>query len=205
MNFQELITEACNRGFTDMLDSGAREARVKRYVNAAHREVVDVAPWPFLPAEVEGTTPIAITDLAHVLSVSDITQDRPLDPIDERQIAELDPDRDDTGSPIYWYRTDLTHLDAWPSGSSTLKVRYVRRATEMTEPTDLPLTPEEYDELLVSGTVIRLYRSRDNFEAAQFERQEWRAGLEGMKHALLKPNYDKERSIVRSGDCGDYL
>lgn len=206
MNFGELIEEVANRGFTDMLDGGPREARVKRHVNAAHREVVDEAPWPFLPTTAEGNAPILLADLAHVLSVSNRATDAVLDPIDERQVTEMDPTREETGSGEYWFRADLTHLAVWPlDTTSKFAIRYVRRATKMVAPTDMPLVPEEYDELTVSGSVIRLYRGKDNFEAAQFERQEWERGMTGMKHALLKPNYDRERTIVRTGGLGDYV
>ena len=53
--------------------------------------------------------------------------------------------------------------------------------------------------------MVRAYKNRDQYEAAQFVRQEWERGMKGMTHALLKPNYDNDKKILRTGSPADYL
>jgi hypothetical protein len=204
MNFGELIVEVGDRGFNDLLRD--QESRVKRWVNEAHREICDLASWPFLEASQEGPAPLTITALAHVLSVSNLTTDAPLLPLDRRRVVGVDPALNDTGVAEYWYREGAATIKAYPADTgSTLVVRYLRAVTDLVGVTDEPLVPSPYHGLIVDGAVIRAYRNRDNFQAAQFVRQEWRIGVAGMEHALLKPNYDRERKIARTGRLGDYL
>jgi hypothetical protein len=204
--FKELREEAAARGFTDMLDSGPQEKRLGRWVNEACREINDLAPWPFLRDEVEGTAPLEAPELGHVLSVSNLTASRQVVPVDERQIAERDPAAQTTGVACEWYRLGLTTIEVWPSDStSRLRVRYAKQPAPLVNDGDEAIIPATYQDLIIDGTVVRLYKNRDNFEAAQFVRQEWERGVTGMKHALLKPNYDRERTIIRTGSVGDYL
>lgn len=205
MTFKELWEEAASRGFRDMLDP-ARLPRLKQWVNEAYREIIDTAQWPFLEATKEGTAPLTIADLGHVLSVTNKTVEAPVDFLDRRTAVDLDPALDDTGTAQYWYREGETSLRAYPADtSSTLVVRYLRVAARLTADGDVPLIPTDYLYLVVDGTVVRALRNRDNYEAAQFVRQEWGRGVAQMKRALLKPNYDRERMIVRTGEPGDYL
>jgi hypothetical protein len=204
--FKELREEAAARGFKDMLDGGPREKRLGRWVNDADREIRDLAPWPFLEDTIEGPAPLEIAELAHVLSASNLTSGGPLEPIDQRQVAELDPGGSSTGTACHWFRAGMTTVDVYPTDvSSVLRVRYVRQPAALVADGDESMIPVAYQDLIIDGTVVRLYKNRDNFEAAQFVRQEWERGIEGMKHALLKPNYDRERSIVRTGLADDYL
>jgi hypothetical protein len=206
VTFKQLYEEAAARGFEEMAEEPAELLRLKRYVNQAIREITDLAPWPFLNGTKEGIAPLMIADLAHVLSVSNLATDQVLYAADERQITEGDPERAETGTAQQWYRADLTHVAVWPLDStSKLFCRYVKQPVDLVNDTDEPVIPATYHDLIVDGAVVRLYKNRDNFEAAQFVRQEWERGIRGMQHALLKPNYDQERSIVRTGLPGDYL
>jgi hypothetical protein len=206
MTFKELVEEAAARGFADMLDGGSEQVRLKRYVNQAAREIYDLADWPFLNALKEGTAPLTIADLAHVLSVSNLVSGGTLDPADERQVTEGDPDRNEVGTAEQWYRASLTQIGVWPADTaSKLVVRYVKQPVDMVADSDEPLSPATYHDLIVDGTEVRCQKKRKNYEAAQFIRQEWERGIRGMRHALLKPNYDRERSIIRTGGSGDYL
>lgn len=204
MDFAELVTEVGNRGFNDLVRD--QEARVKRWINDAHREICDLADWPFLGGTKEGTAPLTIEDLGHVLSISNLTSEATLIPVDRRQAVEWDPALDDTGAAEFWYRDGEETVAVYPlDSSSTFRVRYAKAVADLAEDKDEPLPPAPYHNLIVDGACVRAYRDRDNFAAAQFVRQEWERGIRGMEHALLKVNHDREKRIVRTGRAGDYL
>lgn len=207
MTFKELQEEAAARGFSEMFTDPAQLPRLKRWINESYREILDLNRWPFLEATKEGTAPLTIADLGHVLSVTNKTADSTLRYEDRRQVVENDPTLNDTGVAEVWFRAGETQLAVHPlDTASTLTVRYVKTPAKLLADADEPILPESYQGLIVDGTVIRLLRNRNNYEAAQFERQEWQHGIKGMEHALMKPNYDgNERLIVRTGGVGDYL
>lgn len=205
MTFQELYEEAAERGFNDLLQSEAQKTRLKRWVNQSYREIIDLAPWPFLDASKEGAAPLTVADLGHVLSVTAVSSDSVLRFLDSRSVTGMDPTRNDTGSPGYWYLEGETTIKVYPAEAGTILVRYRKVPAALSADADTPVLPAEYHDLIVDGTVVRAYKNRDNFEAAQFTRQEWERGIKGMTHALLKPNYDRERLIVRTGTAADYL
>lgn len=206
MDFGELITEVAARGFNDLLDGSTEEERLKRWINQATRELDDLQPWPYLHADKSGTAPLTIEDLAHVLSVSNVTTDEELGFLDERQVTAYDPKRTESGSAEYWFRSNLTTIGVYPlDTSSEIVVRYVKTTPTLSASTDTPLSPSGYHDLIVDGATVRAYKNRDNFEAAQFVRQEWERGTTGMKHSLMKVNYDHDRVITRTGLPIDYL
>jgi hypothetical protein len=110
-----------------------------------------------------------------------------------------------TGTAEYWYREGETALKVWPADTTTkFVVRYMKAPAELKEATDSPIVPEPYQELIVLGTVVRLLTDKNNYEAAQFERQEWERGVRRMVHAY-KPNYDRARRVVKTGSAADYI
>lgn len=203
MTFKEIREEAIERGFNDFEQSSAR---LKRWVNQAYREITDAYAWPFLKASKEGTAPVTISDLGHVLSFTDKTNEFVLTFADERELNQIDPAIDETGTAQRWYRASETELKVWPADTtSTFLVKYVKTPAELKEDSDEPVVPKVYQDLIVDGTVIRLYKNRDNAEMARAVREEWREGLQRMRAQLLQPNLDGPRFVQRSGWLGDYL
>jgi len=151
--------------------------------------------------------PLEVSDLGHVLAVTCPTQETGLPFQDRRRVLKADPAQTQTGSAECWYREGVKTLKVWPADtSSTFKVLYWKVPAELKESADEPLVPAAYhDDLIVSGTVIRLFKNRKNYEAAQFERQEWERAAQRLLHALGKPNYDRSRVIARTGTAADYL
>jgi hypothetical protein len=204
LTYKEIREEVVARGFDDFAQS---DARIKRWVNQAYREITDAHPWPFLEETKEGTAPVTVSDLGHVLSVSNKTNESILGSADRRQIVGLDPKIDDTASvPSLWYREGETSVKVWPADTtSTFVIRYLKVPAELKEDSDEPVIPKAYQDLIVDGAVIRAYKNRDNFEAAQFVRGEWEGGIRQMVHALLRPNYDSDYTVIRTGYPSDYL
>lgn len=205
MTFAELVTEVEARGFDDLGDATG-EARIKRWLNQAYREITDSHPWPFLEANKEGTAPMTFTDLAHVLSVIDKTNDERLRPMDRRSLLRWDPDLSETGSALYWYMEGDQVMKVYPGDTaSTFIARYLTRPAELAKDEDTPLVPTPYQGLIVDGAVVRALKNRNNYEAAQFVREEWQRGLNQMAHALMRKNYDQPFVIQRTGYFEDYI
>lgn len=200
LTFKELREEFIDRGFEDLeVDS----AKVKRYANAAYYELCEEKPWPFLADGLaEETAPLLVEDVAHVLSLSQ--GDSRLAPADMRELAGYDPALSSTGSASRWYRSG-SEVKVWPEDStSTFTLRYLRLPAELEEDEDRLVVPARYQELVVDGMAIRGYKNRENFEAAQAVRVEWERGVRQMVRALLRPNHDGDRRILRTGGMGDY-
>ena len=205
MTFEELWKEAAARGFSDMLET-AQLPRLKRYVNEAYHEVCEEEDWPFLEKTTEGTAPLTITDLAHVLEFTDLSGDFKLDPRDRREIAAMDANIDGTGTPSYWYREGLTSFKVYPANVNvTFRVRYLRVVADLVAAGDVPLVPDRFLGAVIDHTVRRLYKNRDQYEGAALAKEEAQDGVEKMRKALMKPNRDRHRRVERTGAPGDYL
>lgn len=185
---------------------GGSRARVRRWVSQAYRAICDHKPWPFLYATKEGEAPLEIEDFGHVQAVVDLTNRNPLEPITLNQVLLGDPKLDGVGNAEYWYTTDGKTISIAPANTSiTLKAHYRKAVAELKRDSDEPLFDVAYHDLIVDGAVIKGYKSTDNFEAAAKVLEDYERQLGGMVHALMKPNYDKERRLTRAGRGGDYL
>jgi hypothetical protein len=184
-------------------DTGG-EARLNRWIQNAIREICDHKPWSFLFAEEEGTAPITIADLGHVMGVSDIDARNPLEFVTVNQLLLGDPDLDGTGAAEYWYTEDGQTIKVYPSNGNTFRVLYRKTPVALTDEEE-PIIPADYQELIITRARVEIYKATDNFEAAAEVLKDYERDLDRMVHALMKPNYDKERRLTRSGRAGDYL
>lgn len=204
MTFKEMQEEFYLRGFTDM--EGESE-RVKRWLNQSYRELVDVAPWPFLEAQIEDKAPLTVERLGVVLAVDDITQERPLKPVDRRKLTEMwDPALTSESAPVWWYREQETTIAVWPKNTTdTIRVRFKVIPPRLVKDEDTPYVPLDYSDLIVDGAVVHAYRNRDSFAAAQELKNEWQLRVNAMIHALLTVNFDDDKTIERRGFGFEYL
>jgi hypothetical protein len=100
MSLATIRTEVQARGY-DYVSN----ARVNAFVNTAQNEICAYMPWPFLETSASGTSPLTITDLGAVLSVSDSASDTALTGMDRRNVVAIDADLSYTGTPEIWWRT----------------------------------------------------------------------------------------------------
>jgi hypothetical protein len=204
MNLEELRKEVIALGAESVATEDGGEDRINRWLNQAHRWLCDFKPWPFLFAEQEGTAPLTIAELGHVVAVSDVTNRNPLEPVTVNQLLLGDPNLDGVGSAEYWYTEDGKTIKVYPASGATFNVRY-RKVPVVLADADEPLIPEDYQELIITRARVEVYKATDNFEAAAEILKDYERGRGEMVHALMKPNYDKERRITRTGRRGDYL
>jgi hypothetical protein len=202
LTFKELREEFLERGFDDFNEG---DARVKRWANRAYHELCEEKPWPFLATStIEGAAPLEVDDLAHVLGFADVGTGAPLTFADERELTALDPTLARTGPASRWFQASGA-LSVWPEDASGVyQVRYTRLPQELEADDDRLAIPARYQEVVIDGMAKRAYKNRDNFEAAAAVTVEWERGVRQMVRALLRPNYDTNRKMLRTGAAGDY-
>lgn len=207
MDRKEIREEIVALGAENIAKEAGGEARINRWINQWHRRLCDFKPWPFLFADQEGPAPLAIDDLGHVIAVSDLTNRNPIEPITLNQILLGDPNLDGVGNAEYWYTEDggaTIKVYPAPRGGGNFRVDY-RKVPTALEDEDEPLVPEDYQELIITGVRVDVYKATDNFEAAAEMLKDYERDRNDMVHALMKPNYDKERRLTRAGRSEDYL
>lgn len=205
MNRKEIREEVAALGAENILNAEGGEARINRWIQQAIRELCDYKPWPFLFDEQEGTAPLTIADLGHVVAVSDLTHRNPIEPATINQLLLWDPTLAGAGQAAYWYTEDGTTIKVYPvpSGGGNFKVRYRKVPVAITDEEE-PIIPEDYHDLIVTRVRVKAYKATDNWEAASEAWKDYEKEREGMVHALMKPNYDQERRLSRTGRAEDY-
>lgn len=202
---KEIREEIVRSGAENINSEAGGEARINRWIQQAIREICDFKPWPFLYTTKEGNAPLEVADLGHVQAVVDLTGRNPLEPITLNQLLLGDPDQDGVGRPVYWYTTDNKIIKVAPLNISvTIKVHY-RKVPVAIADNEEPIIPGDYHDLIVTRVRVKVYKATDNLEAAAEMLKDYERERDGMVHALMKPNYDRERRQTRAGRGGDYL
>lgn len=206
MNREEIRKEVVALGAENIAKEAGGEERINRWIQQAVRWLCDFKPWPFLFDEQEGTAPLAIADLGHVIAVSDLTNRNPIEPATLNQLLLGDPNLDGRGNAEYWYTQDNSTIKVYPmpAGGGKFNVRY-RKTPALLVDADVPIIPVDYQELIITRVRVEVYKATDNFEAAAEVLKDYERGRGEMVHALMKPNYDKERRQTRQGRREDYL
>lgn len=205
MSFKELVEEVIARGFENVANEEGGEARIKRWLNQAYREIIDFRAWAFLEEEDEGKAPLTIVDLKHVLTVVNRSSGERLNYTTRAGLEHWDPGLVAAGTATQWFLDGEDELHVYPvDADSTIQVRYIKKPADLKEDKDEPIFDADYHDLIVDAAVVRAYKNIDNFEAAGFLRQEFDRGMRNMVRNLRK-SYDGNRMIQRSGTVDDYL
>lgn len=205
MDFSTLQTEVFSRGFDYLDDSGTGLARVKRWLNQAYLEICEAYSWPFLDTTTSGTAPLTISDLRQVLYVLDTSNDRQLQGVDVRHIADIDSDVSTTGTPQWYWLDGLTTVKVYPTNTSnTLSVRYLKTPVELSANGDEPVIPARFQDLIVDLAVLKGMKDSDNYEAVGILRAEVDRGVQVMANNLLERMLDAPDFIVQSEGWKNY-
>lgn len=198
---QQLMEEVMAQGFDDFEGDAEKEARIKRWINIAYQEITLAKDWPFLELEWEGKLPEEFPNLGHILDVTSINNRVNLRPVDRRQLIRWNPTLEETGNNIgeFWYQEGADTIAVYPAApSETFRVRYSIFPTELTEASNEPIIPARFQYLIIRGALIWAYQSRDAYEAANLQREQWNTGLAQMTKALMSTNHDRNRKIIRT-------
>lgn len=180
----DLQTELYSRGYDNLNQDAAGQARALRWINQAVAELTLEEAWPFRLNTATGAAPLSITDLGEVLSVIDTANSNAeLDELTERELTA--DDLTDTGTPAYWYRDNL-QIKTWPVGG-TLSVRYYSIPTDLAAVSDTTLIPKRFMDVIVNGAVRRAAMDNDNPDDVGLAESERQRGLDLMRRTLLVP------------------
>ena len=202
MNFAALLDEVNDRGYNYISDT-----RLGRYVNQSYKSICNRAAWPFLRATTTGTAPLTISDLRAVLNVVDTTTNAKLYHADRRHLIEsVDTSLTTTGTPTYWYQESRTVIKVYPANTTdTLSVHYLKVPATLSG-TDAHLIPDEFEDLIIDGAVIRALKDNDELDAAASLQQFYNEGLREMMDALLSRAHDGPNYIIQTNtyEMGGY-
>lgn len=205
MDRKELREELIASGAENINSEPGGEARLNRWIQQAYRELCDHKPWPFLFDKAEGAAPLKIEDLGHVIAAVDVAARNELEPITLNQLLLGDPTQSGTGKPEYWYTEDGVTIKIAPAHAGLiLRVLYRIKIAALKDE-DEPIFDADYHDVIVTRARVKVYKATDNLEAAAEMLKDYERERDEMVHALLKPNYDKERRLTRAGRVGDYL
>jgi hypothetical protein len=204
LNREEIREEIVASGAENISSDTGGEDRINRWIQQAYREICDFKPWPFLFDSDEGVAPLTIEELGHVQAVVDVAARNPLEPITINQLLLGDPTQTGAGKPEYWYTEDGETIKVAPASATLIRVLYRKVPAEL-EDGDEPIFDSDYHDLIVTRVRVKVYKATDNLEAAAEILKDYERERDGMVHALMKPNYDKERRLTRAGRGGDYL
>lgn len=197
MNLGAIRAEVESRGYDYVSDS-----RLNLWIRQGYRWICSLEPWPFLETSVSGQAPLTIADLSQILHVS--TGDETLRGADYRDIRDLDPGLDDTGTPVMWYLTGNT-INTWPTSTEVLEVRYIRKPAELSSDTDEPLLPEAHHPVLVDYGVMAGLKDNDEYEQAQGLRAVIDAQIQDLRDQIMVRNYQNPTQIVQTRHPDDYI
>lgn len=204
LTFAQLLTEFYARGFDYLDDGGAGEVRAKRWINQSYLEILEMDDWPFLQTSVQSQTPLIISDLGTIESVTNVTASRNIGFVDRRTLVEQYPDLSAAGSPDYAYITQGTTLNTYPVGSDTILVRYLRLAGELSDTDDQPEIPSRYQYAIIDYACARAYMDSDNPEMAQIARRDGDGLVQMMRERLLVQQHQDTDLVVTYGYSTDY-
>lgn len=205
MNREEIREELIASGAENIAREPGGEDRLNRWIQQSYRELCDYKPWPFLFDKDEGAAPLTIAELGHVIAVVDVAARNPLEPITINQMVLGDPTQTGTGKPEYWFTEDNETIQITPTQAGLIIRVLYRKIVSLLDDADEPIFDPDYHDAIVTRARVKVYKATDNNEAAAEMMKDYEGERDSMVHALLKPNYDKERRLTRSGRVGDYL
>ena len=169
MALSDLRTEVLDHGFDANLFGSSR---IDQYINDGYFKVCrrvqwyqDEATYDF--ATVVGTTNYSFpTDFMKGRSLRDTDRDIELQEVGIRLIDRSD--NQSSGEPIYW-TVDGPNIHVFPSpdGVYNLEFRYWKLPAALSQDTDVPILPDEYQALLIYWALKRAYSAEDDLQTAQ--------------------------------------
>jgi len=138
--------------------------------------------------------------------VFDTVAQRPLEFTTFEELSLRYLDLDLAGGPISYWLDGLTTVKTWPTNSNTLRVRYVKNPAQMTGPTDEPLIPPRFRDVIVTRAAANAMRDESAGQDNQALEAEYSRRLDVMRRALLDQTRDLQHiRVTGSEDWGVWV
>lgn len=201
MTVQEIIDALGDYGFTD-----TTTIRKLEKINATIFDITAREPWPFMQKSIDltfdGTSAIATNSPQDFQSALDlIRQDtgRKLQPMRlEEMDAEMNLALAQVGEARWYYFLANQLLVAYiPPAGTVIRMRYlaVHPAVVQTDPASAILVPEQHHEVVLYGTLVKLYDLEDDTDLSVRFQQLYENKYQDMRSAIWMKQYDRPQFI----------
>jgi len=110
----------------------------------------------------------------------------------------IDPSANQVSMPYIWSTYAKKIKWSCPSdGSYTATIDYMRKAPTLADDTDVPVIPEEYQELLELGAYMRIAKREDDYDVKSAEQADYTAQLVSLLHTYGRELPPRGRRIMR--------
>jgi hypothetical protein len=201
MTVQDIIDALSDYGFTDTTTTRKMEK-----INATLWDITSREPWPFMQTTIDltfdGINAVATNSPTDFQSALDlIRQDtgRKLQPLRmEEADAELNLALASTGLPSYYYFIgNALNFAPIPPAGLVVRMRYVKKHAALLQ-TDVEaaiLIPREHHEVLLYGTLVKLYDLEDDTDLSVRFQQLYENKYQDMRGAIWMKQYDRPQRI----------
>lgn len=201
MTVQDIIDAMSDYGFTD-----TSALRKMEKINATVWDITAREPWPFMQTSIDltfdGSNAVASNAPADFQSALDlIRQDtgRKLQPLRmEEADAELNLALSATGLPVYYYFIgNVLNVAPIPAAGTVVRMRYVRKhpLLAQTDPEAAILIPREHHEVVLYGSLLKLYDLEDDTDLSVRFQQLYENKYQDMRSAIWMKQYDRPQHI----------
>lgn len=165
-------------------DTGYSTSEITNYINDTQNDIFNEYPLAFWETTQNYTLATGVSDITNgsglptdfVQAIDMYLTQTGLESLlvyrDYQDIDQLYPDPTDTtinpnGIPKFWYKYGNTiRVFPAPAGDYTLTLRYLKRPTLLSNDSDVPALPQEFEELLIAGATFRILQIKDNYDQA---------------------------------------
>jgi len=205
LTLTDLLTYFYARGFDFMNDAGAGLVRAKRFLNDAAHLIDDMEAWQYLQASTTGTSPVTVSDLGRIESVTDVAHLNDLQYMPRPNVTTLYADLTLTSSvPSYYFVTSGTVVNTFPVTGVTLTIRYSKVATDMSADADVPLMPDRFRMAIVHYAAAAAFRESNVPDEAQLAQADGDAVVERMREWNLLNQGSAGQQLVTWGTSQDW-
>lgn len=200
-----VIRTYCAMRFRDQGFAIVSDTDWKSYVNSAYGNLLTFTPhaaWNEFSATVSINAGVRSGSLPQdgwrVSAVWNATDGYPMTPLEGRdQVFEEYPLQNETGAPQH-FRIFSNSLYVYPLAivNTSFTVEYAKQSGDLVNDIDVPILPEAYHDLIVSGAVELAYRDDGNLQMASQYQAEYQDGLMALKTEAGQPRQPRFYEIV---------
>lgn len=207
-NYQARTRVKLNRSSYD-------STKLIQFADEANKEICNNRRWRFLEATFSGTVTTNYTNYdlpADYQAAINLTLTDPdmnaifmqYMPYERFDVLYPDPTALTATTPSIWsvYGSSMIIGPAKPDQDYTLRLRYIKVPTPLTQTTQTIDVPDDFAELMVLGMYRRALEASDNFNQAQVVYQEWADLMDQMDERLQSRQYGQPLRMGKGGYRG---